>query len=143
MGNRAVITTKNKDIGIYLHWNGGYDSVRAFLLYCKIKRFQTLEEGGWANLAYVIGNYFKNIEEVEINTLNNLDCNNYDNGLYITEKWDIVGREYHTGPEQNEYRLDRMLYDIDEAQPIPKQLGREKILDYLEKRKMTNDKTEI
>ena len=134
MGNRAVITTRNKDIGLYIHWNGGYDSVRAFLLYCKIKRFQPLEEGGWACLAYVIGNYFKNIEEVEINTLNNLDCDNYDNGLYITEKWDIVGREYHTGPEQDEYKLDRMLLDIDDSQPIMKQLGKEKILDYLKKK---------
>ena len=37
MGNRAVITTKenmdNNGIGIYLHWNGGRDSVRAFLKY--------------------------------------------------------------------------------------------------------------
>lgn len=29
MGNRAVITTRKdlKDIGVYLHWNGGRDSV--------------------------------------------------------------------------------------------------------------------
>ena len=26
MGNRAVITTEKKDLGIYLHWNGGRDS---------------------------------------------------------------------------------------------------------------------
>ena len=33
MGNRAVITTRKdlKDIGIYLHWNGGRDSVEGFL----------------------------------------------------------------------------------------------------------------
>lgn len=44
MGNRAVITTskstdiKNStDIGIYLHWNGGRDSVQAFLKYCELK----------------------------------------------------------------------------------------------------------
>lgn len=41
MGNRAVITTSKapdvsgaKDLGIYLHWNGGRDSVEAFLKYC-------------------------------------------------------------------------------------------------------------
>lgn len=27
MGNRAVITTSDKKMGIYLHWNGGRDSV--------------------------------------------------------------------------------------------------------------------
>lgn len=38
MGNRAVITTSkskdvknSKDIGVYLHYNGGRDSVKAFL----------------------------------------------------------------------------------------------------------------
>ena len=42
MGNRAVITAStaedvahSKDIGIYLHWNGGIDYIRAFLTYCK------------------------------------------------------------------------------------------------------------
>lgn len=30
MGNRAVITTEEKQIGVYLHWNGGRDSVQAF-----------------------------------------------------------------------------------------------------------------
>lgn len=42
MGNRAVITNydhekgetiKPNAIGIYLHWNGGMDSVTAFLTY--------------------------------------------------------------------------------------------------------------
>ena len=35
MGNRAIITTQkdfdNNGIGVYLHWNGGRDSVQAFL----------------------------------------------------------------------------------------------------------------
>ena len=34
MGNRAVIasaTEKEKGIGIYVHWNGGVESVEAFL----------------------------------------------------------------------------------------------------------------
>ena len=40
MGNRAVITTEknfeNNGVGVYLHWNGGYDSVSAFLKYCGV-----------------------------------------------------------------------------------------------------------
>lgn len=31
MGNRAVITTRAKEIGVYLHLNGGRDSVEAFI----------------------------------------------------------------------------------------------------------------
>lgn len=47
MGNRAVITAskssdvaKSNDIGIYLHWYGGRDSVEAFLKYCELKKIQ-------------------------------------------------------------------------------------------------------
>ena len=59
MGNRAVITTskstdiKNStDIGIYLHWNGGRDSVQAFLKYCELKGYRSPEKDnyGWARL---------------------------------------------------------------------------------------------
>lgn len=31
MGNRAIITNKEKKVAVYLHWNGGRDSVEAFL----------------------------------------------------------------------------------------------------------------
>ena len=31
MGNRAVITTKERKIGLYLHWNGGRDTVEPVL----------------------------------------------------------------------------------------------------------------
>ena len=48
MGNRAVITTKkewqNDGIGVYLHWNGGRDSVEAFLTYCKMKGYRAPDE---------------------------------------------------------------------------------------------------
>ena len=44
MGNRAVITTRenfnNDGVGVYLHWNGGRDSVQAFLTYCKMKGYR-------------------------------------------------------------------------------------------------------
>ena len=58
MGNRAVITTisaEPKDstaIGCYIHWNGGRDSVEAFLTYCKLKGYRPPETDcyGWARL---------------------------------------------------------------------------------------------
>ena len=63
MGNRAVITTRenfeNNGIGVYLHWNGGMDSVRAFLKYCELRNFRSPSEDsyGWARLAQVISNF--------------------------------------------------------------------------------------
>ena len=63
MGNRAVITASlsndpqtSNDIGIYLHWNGGRDSVEAFLEYCKRRGFRPPDQDnyGWARLCQVI-----------------------------------------------------------------------------------------
>ena len=60
MGNRAIITTKDKKIGVYLHWNGGLDSVNAFLKYCELKGYRSPDSSnyGFARLCQVIGNYF-------------------------------------------------------------------------------------
>ena len=35
MGNRCLITNKNKKIAIYQHWNGGKDSIDAFVRVAK------------------------------------------------------------------------------------------------------------
>ena len=136
MGNRAVITTskskdvkKSKDIGVYLHWNGGRDSVEAFLTYCKLKGYRSpsYDSFGWARLCQVIGNYFGGGYSVGIDNCCNLDCDNFDNGVYIIKGWKIVGRQYFDGTEQHSYDLYKMLLDIDLAQPIKEQLGAEKI----------------
>lgn len=122
MGNRAVITTDAKEIGIYLHWNGGRDSVEAFLKYCKLAGHRPPETDcyGWARLCQVIGNYFGGTTSIGIDKLENLDVDNGDNGLYIINNWEIIGREYHSGSEQNEYKLEKMIEDIKNSQPINK-----------------------
>lgn len=120
MGNRAVITTKEKSIGVYLHWNGGRDSVQAFLLYCKLCGFRTPSSDcyGWARLVQVIANYFgSNGLSIGIDKVEYLDCNNYDNGVYIIDGWEIVAREFFDGREQQQYELWEMLEDIDKSQP--------------------------
>ena len=40
MGNRAVIQMKGSNVGIYLHYNGGRDSIEGFLAYCKLRDFR-------------------------------------------------------------------------------------------------------
>lgn len=57
MGNRAFIRFANADTGIYLHWNGGRDSVEAFLDYCRMKKFRD-DYYGVSRMAQIIGNYF-------------------------------------------------------------------------------------
>lgn len=129
MGNRAVITTKanfeNNGIGIYLHWNGGYDSVSAFLKYCELKGYRTPDNDcyGFARLCQVIGNYFGGGLSLGIDTVDKLDCDNYDNGVYIIEGWKIVDRKYNNYAEQMEYDMETMLNDIDDAMPEGERIG--------------------
>ena len=142
MGNRAVITaSKSKDvkksqaIGVYVHWNGGRDSVEAFLKYCELKKYRSPSDDsyGWARLCQVIGNFFGGTSSVGIGRCEELDCDNYDNGVYIIKGWKIVGRKYNCGAEQCRYNLLKMLIEIDNAQPTKEQLGEERIKTLLEK----------
>ena len=139
MGNRAVITTdrkslnvaKSEEIGVYLHWNGGRDSVEAFLAYCKLKGYRCPEKDnyGWARLCQVIGNFFGGETSIGIDKCCNLDCDNWDNGVYIIEDWEIVGRQHFTGEEQNYYDLLGMMLEIDSRQP--EQVGEEAITKFI------------
>ena len=129
MGNRAVITTKenfdNNGVGVYLHWNGGYDSVSAFLKYCELKGYRSPDSDcyGWARLCQVIGNFFGGSTSIGIDTIDKLDCNNWDNGVYIIEGWEIVDRKYFKGNEQMNHAMSDMLLGIDDAQPEAEQIG--------------------
>lgn len=133
MGNRAVITSKknfeNDGIGIYVHWNGGRDSVEAFLKYCELKGYRepTSDNYGWARLTQVISNFFGETTSIGVDVVSHLDCDNYDNGVYIIDGWNIVGREHFEGEEQSGYSLEEMLIGIDERQPEEEQLGEETI----------------
>lgn len=134
MGNRAVITTskaldvsKTGDLGIYLHWNGGRDSVEAFLKYCELKGYRSPSQDnyGWVRLCQVIGNFFGGSNSIGIDSCCNLDCDNWDNGVYIIDKWEIVDRQFFDGEEQDSYDQTEMLISIDEAQPKNEQLGKD------------------
>ena len=115
MGNRAVITTEKQDLGVYLHWNGGRDSVEGFLKYCKDQGFRAPEKDsyGWARLVQVIANFFGGGLSVGIDRYGSLDCDNGDNGVYVIRDWEIVGRKYFEDrTEQQEYPLDEMVKEV-------------------------------
>ena len=52
MGNRAVITTPERKVGLYVHWNGGRDTIEPLLRYCELKgcRDPAKDEYGWARM---------------------------------------------------------------------------------------------
>lgn len=134
MGNRAVIATENKDVGIYVHWNGGIESVTGFLTYCKIQGFRTPETDnyGWARLCQIIANFFG--EDglcVGIDRYEHLDTDNFDNGTYIIKDWEIIGREFFNGEDDEIEDLLGMLQAIDQSQPVNMKLGTARIIEYL------------
>lgn len=134
MGNRAVIRTEANDIGIYLHWHGGRDSVETFLKYCELKGYRSPESDcyGWAYLCQVICNFFGDGLSIGIDKVECLDTNNGDNGTYIIKDWQIIGREYHGGEEQGSLDISYLL-SLDKAQPARQQIGEEKIKSLLAK----------
>ena len=120
MGNRAVITNKEQLVGIYLHWNGGRDSVEAFLKYCQIQGFRGFgvdDTYAFGRLVQIISNFIGGGLSVGINSMGNLDCDNGDNGVYMVNDWNIIGRSYAPRTEQSGYDLNEVLDEINKCQP--------------------------
>jgi len=97
MGNRAVITTHEnlKQVGVYVHWNGGPESVLAVLAVCKDRKYRARDYG----MARFIGVWHELFGETEalslgVDIAENLDYHNHDNGTYIVDfdTWSITKR---------------------------------------------------
>lgn len=123
MGNRAVITNMQKEIGIYLHWGGSRETVEGFLLYCKLSGYK-FDSLGFAKLCQVICNYSAEFD-VCVDKLENLDCNNYDNGVYVVnEDWEICERLYNRClDEQSNTSPMNILRRIDKSFCFRRRLG--------------------
>lgn len=146
MGNRAVVTFANRDemspfvkpdgsiagfckhnqfkVGVYLHWNGGMDSIIPFCRACKILgvRGPVSDCYGVACFVQMARNFFDSSDgfkgnSVGVDALAHLDCNNGDNGVYIVDDdWNIIGREYsreeQLGTEDDYNRMTTHLCEI-------------------------------
>ena len=127
MGNRAVITTPEKRIGMYLHWNGGRDPVEPLLAYCDMQGYRppSTDCYGWARMAQVVGNFFGGSLSVGIDDYKRIKGAGDDNGVYVIDGWKIVERiePYEGFHEQLEYDFDEMLKAFDERMPEREQLG--------------------
>lgn len=139
MGNRAVITTPEKNLALYLHWNGGRDTIEPLLAYCKMQGYRapSSDNYGWARLTQVIGNFFGGTTSIGIDTFKNLGDQG-DNGVYIIDGWEIVDhieqafdddynvsgwRKFPQSREQREHVFSDMLHSFDAAMPKELQLG--------------------
>lgn len=87
MGNRCVITNKEKTRAIYQHWNGGRDSIEPLL------RVAKLLGGGFDKLCEISSKVFDS-QEISYVEADNDDLDCLDNGVYIiNEDLEIIGRE--------------------------------------------------
>ena len=135
MGNRAVITTPERKVGVYLHWNGGRDTVEPLLRYCELQGYRppSADDYGWARLCQVMGNFFGGSTSLGIGAYTaDKRMNPGDNGIYVIDGWKIVDRVYPYArfEEQCEYDFDDMLRSFDEVMPENLRLG--KFLDAVE-----------
>lgn len=125
MGNRAIIASDNRNFGVYLHWNGGYDSVSAFLEYCKLKGYSSFEtDYGMARFIQVVSNFFGGGHSIGVIPFNgDSDAEDVDNGIYYVKGWEIERRVF-TAEEQRSYSMMDMLKKIDNSQPENERLGK-------------------
>lgn len=123
MGCRAVIcdkdTTKenaNTKIGIYVHWYGDEKSIERLLAVCKERKVRGVisdSQYGWARACQAFGDVisqdtlesgFTSVNVYDnglgIGLVSQLDCRNYDNGVYyIDDEYNVVK---HTSGEELE-----------------------------------------
>lgn len=135
MGNRAVITTEEKQIGVYVHWNGGKESIETFLAYCDMKNQRPPESDcyGWARLCQVIGNFFGGTTSIGIDKYNRLDTDNWDNGVYIIKDWKIIGRDFKRREDQeisSFKELEENLIEVNKKQPAEEQVSYDELHSY-------------
>lgn len=92
-------------VGVYLHWNGGYNSIKPFCMACKHLGFRgaVSDNYGVACFTQLVRNFFGITGlSVGVDALKFLDTNNYDNGVYVVDdEWNIIGREFACGEETN------------------------------------------
>jgi hypothetical protein len=130
MGNRAVITTRDRELALYVHWNGGRQSIEGFLAYCELRGFRPPETDsfGWARLCQVICNYF-GADGLDVGISPYMDdatSDPGDNGIYVISNWHIVerlGGTYDHNRPDKVFDMARWLEEIDARQPEGQRLG--------------------
>ncbi|WP_346685977.1 hypothetical protein [Enteroscipio rubneri] len=143
MGNRAVITTPKREIGLYLHWNGGRDTIEPLLKYCELKGYRPPSSDcyGWARICQVMGNFLGGALSLGIGAYStDENMNPGDNGIYVIEGWRIVERvyPYESFSEQAAYDFDEMLRSLDASMPEGERLG-----DFLDAREVPASELKI
>ena len=118
MGNRAVIAFEPYSItspGIYIHWNGGRESVEGFLEACRrlgYRRPDMDPSYAMARLTQVIATFFGGTTSIGIDLIKRLDTDNGDNGVYVVGgDWEIKRRRFRTSPDVSDPEKTKAIAD--------------------------------
>lgn len=139
MGNRALIVTEKQDVGVYLHWHGSPQEVRALLAYCACMGYRPPERDdyGWAQFIKTAANFIDNGRRSE-GTGIGVVCSREgraftppeDNGMYVIRGWRVIHREgawEEDGPCGGDELL-QLMEDINDCQPSP--IGTDELEDF-------------
>ena len=119
MGNRAVIQIENNPLEIYLHWNGGRDSIEPMLTYAREKNVRS-GDYGVARLCQIIGNTLGGTLSLGV-APKGYYSGDEDNGTYVLDnEFNIVDRIglYEGFAEQSHYDPEEMLAYVREKNDI-------------------------
>jgi hypothetical protein len=99
MGNRAIVAFPEANAYVYLHWNGGPESVYAFLDYLKSVDCRC-DDYGAARFCQVAGNFFGGTYSLGVRGIKGkiaaLDPG--DNGVFVVKDWLVLER--YTGSRE-------------------------------------------
>jgi hypothetical protein len=106
MGNRAVIATSKRksSVAIYVQWNGGPESILAFLHAAKeLGMRDPLKDTqyGMARLTQVIGTFFGGDASLGVTTLGAADVDNWDNGAYLLGPGFTIAKRWGEGSKND------------------------------------------
>jgi len=127
MGNRCLIAFKEKESKkkkeevpcIYLHWNGGRDSVEAFLKATKMLGVRKDDQSySMARLTQVIANWLGGTLSIGVSSVGDWALDFLDNGVYWVDGLEIYDRTdlpYEDYEEQNDHDQLVLIKEIIEA----------------------------
>lgn len=138
MGNRGVISTTNKDIALYLHWDGDITFVKGLLLFSMVQGARNPVHGGsgWCRMAQHYNNYVGcgRVGAV-IEPYDRLcDSAEWNNGTYIIDgDWNVVERIGGPSDEQEPTVEDIMdvVYELDRSAPVSERIPMDFYMDAL------------
>lgn len=109
MGNRAHVIFPEARVAVYLHWNGGLESVVSFLDYMNERKLAA-DDYGAARFCQIVGNYFGGNHSLGVRGMAGATQEHFraeayeDNGAFVVERGEgglRVGQWFEPGPYLN------------------------------------------